>query len=316
MSTISEKSDSHVMGRDAQATTEVGPAPSTTGSRRLLADIAELVKARLTFLVLITTLVGFLLGWHGETNLVYLLHTLVGTALAAAGAAALNQVFEVKFDARMHRTRNRPLVAQRITSDEGLMIGVLSSVAGILYLAIATNLTAALLSVITIAVYLFAYTPLKRVTTLNTIVGAIPGALPPVIGWAAARGEASFESWVLFAILFLWQMPHFLAIAWLYRDDYRNAGFVMLSGNDPECRVTGRQALLYAMLTVAVSLMPALLSITTMWYVPIALITGAYLIWTALCFALEGSTKAARQLFVASIIYLPVTFAALVLTRL
>ncbi|HEY0792514.1 MAG TPA: heme o synthase [Chthoniobacterales bacterium] len=289
--------------------------PRLLGKRRYVADLGELVKARLTLLVLVTTLIGFLFAWRGEMNYLYLFHVLCGTALAAAGAAALNQVFEVDLDARMKRTRNRPLPAHRMNLDEGLIIGVVCAAGGIVYMSLATNVLTGLFTALTVGTYLFAYTPLKRVTTLNTIVGAIPGALPPVIGWTAVRGEANFESWLLFAIMFLWQMPHFLAISWLYRDEYRSAGFVMLSGKDADCSVTGRQALLYTMGLIAVSLLPAVLRLTTLAYVPFALAMGAYFFWMALRFALTGTERAARRLFLASIIYLPITLAALVLNR-
>lgn len=293
----------------------VAPVTARASARRFVADLGELVKARLTLLVLVTTLMGFLLAWHGEMNYLYLFHVLCGTALAAAGAAALNQVFEVELDARMNRTRNRPLPARRMNLDEGLIIGVICAGAGIIYTSLATNVLTGLFTAVTVGTYLFAYTPLKRVTTLNTIVGAIPGALPPVIGWTAVRGEASFESWILFAILFMWQMPHFLAISWLYREQYRSAGFVMLSGQDPDCRLTGRQALLYTMGLISVSLIPAALRLTTFWYVPVALVTGAYFFCTALRFAVTGTERAARKLFIASIVYLPITLGALVVTR-
>ena len=283
--------------------------------RRLLSDIAELVKARLSLLVLSTTLIGFLFGWHGEMNVPYLLQTLFATALAAAGAAALNQVFEVEFDARMRRTRNRPLPTHRMSVEEGMIIGVGCSIAGILWLALGTNLLAGVLAAVTIGSYVFVYTPLKRVTTLNTIVGALPGALPPVIGWVAARGRIDFEAWLLFAILFLWQMPHFLALAWLFREDYRQAGFVMLGGTDQSAAMIGRQSLLYTMALISVSLMPAVVGLTTAWYFIIAATTGSYFCWMSFQFAFHGSEKTARRLFVASIVYLPITLAALVLTR-
>jgi protoheme IX farnesyltransferase len=291
------------------------PDPGGVPTRRWVSDVSELCKARITFMVLITTAVGFLLGWRGPLNLAYFAQTLCGTALAASGAAALNQVFEVELDGRMRRTRNRPLPGRRMTVDEALIIGIFCSVAGIFWLSLAINFYSGILSAITIATYVFVYTPLKRITTLNTIVGAIPGALPPVIGWTAARGNADFESWILFAILFLWQMPHFLAISWLYREDYKQAGFVMLTGSDPECRVTGRQSLIYTIGLTSVSLFPAALRLTTLWYVPIALITGGYFVWMAFRFAIAGTEQAARQLFLASIVYLPVTLAALVFTR-
>jgi protoheme IX farnesyltransferase len=283
--------------------------------RRLVSDIAELVKARLSLLVLSTTLIGFLFGWHGEMNVPYLFQTLFATALAAAGAAALNQVFEVEFDARMRRTRNRPLPAHRMSVEEGMIIGVGCSIAGILWLALGTNLLAGVLAAVTIGSYVFVYTPLKRVTTLNTIVGALPGALPPVIGWVAARGRIDFEAWLLFAILFLWQMPHFLALAWLFRDDYKQAGFAMLGGTGQSAEMIGRQSLLYTMALISVSLMPAVVGLTTAWYFVIAAATGSYFGWMSLQFAFHGSEKTARRLFVASIVYLPITLAALVLTR-
>ena len=292
------------------------PDGSGSHTRRWISDVSELCKARITLMVLVTTLVGFLFGWHGPLDLLYLFQTLGGTALAASGAAALNQVFEVELDARMRRTRNRPLPGRRMTLDEGLIIGITCSVAGILWLSLATNLYAGVLSAVTIGVYVFVYTPLKRVTTLNTIVGAIPGALPPVIGWTAARGQANFESWILFAILFLWQMPHFLSISWLYREDYKQAGFVMLASFDPECRVTGRQSLLYTMGLISVSFLPAMLELTSFWYLPIAAVMGGYFLWMAFRFAISGTDQAARRLFVASIVYLPVTLAALAFARL
>jgi protoheme IX farnesyltransferase len=266
-------------------------------------------------MVLITTAVGFLLGWRGPINLLSFVQTLCGTALAASGAAALNQVFEVELDARMRRTCDRPLPGRRMTVDEALVIGIFCSAAGILWLSLAINFYAGILTAITIGTYVFVYTPLKRITTLNTIVGAIPGALPPVIGWTAARGHADFESWILFAILFLWQMPHFLAISWLYREDYKKAGFVMLTGSDPDGSLTGRQALIYTMGLTSVSLLPLVLELTSFWYLPIALITGGNFIWMSFRFAITGTEQAARRLFVASIIYLPVTMAALVVTR-
>jgi heme o synthase len=181
---------------------------------------------------------------------------------------------------------------------------------------LAANLLSGLLTALTVGTYLFAYTPLKRVTTLNTIVGAIPGALPPMIGWAAARGQVDFEAWILFAMLFLWQMPHFLAIAWLYRKDYRDAGFVMLSGSDPDCRQTGRLALFYTMALVSVSLLPFVLRLTSFWYALVALICGIGFFLAAVSFALAGTERTARRLFLVSIIYLPLTLGALVLARL
>jgi protoheme IX farnesyltransferase len=305
MSTLSEQT--HLPGLDA-------PQPKLPASS-LAADILVLVKARLTSMVLVTTLVGFLFGWRGPIDWLLLFHTLFGTFLAAAGASALNQAFECDYDARMRRTKNRPIPTHRISRDSGLFIGVVSSAVGVVYLSVTTNLLTALLAALTVGTYVFVYTPLKRVTTLNTIVGAVPGALPPVIGWAAARGEAGLESWLLFTILFLWQMPHFLAIAWLYRDDYRQAGFRMLSSQDTECRLTGRLALLYSMGLLSVSLLPFVLGLTSFWYVPVALVAGLAFSIVAFVFALHGTERAARRLFLMSIFYLPVTLGCLVLAR-
>jgi heme o synthase len=304
MSTLSEQT--HLPG--------LHPAPKVPANS-LVSDVLVLVKARLTSMVLVTALIGFLFGWRGPLDWLLLFHTLFGTLLAAAGAAALNQVFESDYDALMRRTKDRPIPTHRISRDSGLFIGVVSSAVGIVYLSVTTNLLAALLAALTVGTYVFVYTPLKRVTTLNTIVGAVPGALPPVIGWAAARGEAGVESWVLFTILFLWQMPHFLAIAWLYRDDYRRAGFCMLSSQDTECRLTGRLAFLYSMGLMSVSLLPFVLRLTTFWYVPVALVTGAAFSIVAFVFALHGTERAARRLFLMSIFYLPVTLGCLVLAR-
>jgi heme o synthase len=298
-----------------QAPARLAAQEQKTSVRRFLVDLLELVKVRLTSLVLMTTFVGFLFGWRGELDLLYLFHTLTGTFLAAAGAAALNQVFEADCDLLMRRTKNRPIPAQRLSRDNGLIIGLLASGTGVIYLSLATNLLAGLLTALTVGTYLFAYTPLKRITTLNTIVGAVPGALPPVIGWAAARGQIDFEAWILFAILFLWQMPHFLAIAWLYRKDYRDAGFVMLSGSDPDCRQTGRLALFYTMALVSVSLLPFVLRLTSFWYAIVALICGIGFFLASFSFALTGTEKTARRLFLVSIIYLPLTLGTLVLTR-
>jgi protoheme IX farnesyltransferase len=290
------------------------PAPKVP-AHSLVSDVLVLFKARLTSMVLVTALIGFLFGWRGPLDWLLLFHTLFGTLLAAAGAAALNQVFESDHDALMRRTKDRPIPTHRISRDSGLFIGVVSSAVGIVYLSVTTNLLAALLAALTVGTYVFVYTPLKRVTTLNTIVGAIPGALPPVIGWAAARGEAGVESWVLFTILFLWQMPHFLAISWLYREDYRRAGFRMLSSQDTDCRLTGRLAFLYSMGLMSVSLLPFVLRLTTFWYVPVALVTGSTFSIVAFVFALHGTERAARRLFLMSIFYLPVTLGCLVLAR-
>ncbi|MFZ4597732.1 MAG: heme o synthase [Terrimicrobiaceae bacterium] len=281
----------------------------------LLSDVMTLVKARLSLLVLITTLVGFLIGWRGPMDWILLSATLLGTALCAAGAAALNQWWERKLDAKMKRTRNRPLPARRMHPTDALLFGVGFAVAGVVILAGFTNPRAAFLAFATIAIYIFVYTPMKRVSSLNTLVGAVPGALPPLIGWVAARGTYQLEGCLLFAILWFWQMPHFLAIAWMYREDYANGGCVMLTANDPDGTLTARQALLYSLCLLLVSLLPGLMGFNSPIYFFGALILGTAFAAFALKFLLTREISSARKLFFASIIYLPVLLALLVATK-
>ena len=280
-----------------------------------MADLAELVKARLTFLVLVTTAVGFNAGRLGPFDVLAFWHAVFGTALAAAGAAALNQWWEYKFDAIMVRTRTRPIPAGRMLPREGLIVGSLLGAGGVIYLALAVNLISAVLAAATIGIYLFAYTPLKRISTANTLVGAIPGALPPMIGWAAARNDLALPAWTLFAILFFWQLPHFFAIGWMFREDYAQAGFVMLSGRDEEGARTGRQSIIFTVLLLLASVTPIWAGIVTIFYLPIALLLGALFLWLAFRFQKRPSLPSARQLFFASIIYLPLLLGALVLTK-
>jgi len=280
-----------------------------------MADLFELVKARLTFLVLITTAVGFYAGWRGPMDFGALVHAVIGTALAAAGAAALNQWWEYRYDALMVRTRMRPIPAGRMSPREGLTAGALLGLGGVIYLAVAVNLISALLAALTIAIYLFAYTPLKRISITNTLVGAIPGALPALIGWAAARHDLALPAWTLFAILFFWQLPHFFAIGWIYREDYVRAGFVMLSGRDTEGARTGRQSVFFTVLLLVASVTPVWLGIARLDYLPIALLLGMIFLALAFRFQSRPSVPAARYLFLASIVYLPLLLGALVLTK-
>jgi protoheme IX farnesyltransferase len=281
----------------------------------LLSDLAELVKARLSLLVLSTTLVGFLLGQGREPiSWIALAATLVGTALSACGAAALNQWWERDVDALMRRTRTRPLPAGRMHPTDALLFGIFFAGFGIVCLAFVDTLAAALAAA-TVVVYVLIYTPLKRISAINTLVGAIPGALPPLIGWIAATGEASLPGWVLFAILWFWQMPHFLAIAWMYRDEYAAAGFIFLTGRDTNGSATSRQAVLYSLCLVPVSLVPAFIGLNTPAYFIGALVLGAAFCGLALRFAWQRTRDAARVLFFASIIYLPLLLALLVATR-
>ncbi len=291
------------------------PAAKDAARSRVVGDFAELVKARLTLLVLLTTAVGFYLGAPEEVGGLALMHAVFGTALAAAGAAALNQWWERRLDALMHRTRARPIPAGRMLPRDALVVGSLLSLGGVLYLAWACNGLSALLALATIAIYLLAYTPLKRLSTTNTLVGAIPGALPPMIGWAAARGELGWGAWSLFAILFCWQMPHFFAISWMYREDYARAGFRMLSSRDRDGARSGRQSVFFSVLLLAASATPALLNITSRLALPLAILASGLFLVLALRFAWDREVRRARQLFLGSIIYLPLLLALLVATK-
>lgn len=281
----------------------------------LWSDLAELTKFRLSLLALSTTLAGFLLGWRGPMDYLLLGATLLGTALCAGGAAALNQWWERDLDARMKRTRNRPLPARRMHPSDALLFGLLLSFGGLAVLALFTNYRAAFLAFATIAIYIVVYTPMKRISSLNTLVGAIPGALPPLIGWVAARSHYSLEGGLLFAILWFWQMPHFLAIAWMYREDYANAGCVMLSNHDPDGFMTARQSFLYCLCLLAVSLLPSVFFFNSVWYFAGALLLGGGFAAMALRFLLKRDHAGARHLFFASILYLPLLLALLVATR-
>jgi len=290
-----------------------------TGTRSarpgFIRDLVELVKARLTLLVLLTTAVGFYLGADSPINFAALLHTVFGTAAAAAGAAALNQWWEYKLDALMHRTRSRPVPAGRMRPRDALVLGAALSIFGVAYLAFVCNALSAALAAITIIIYIFAYTPLKRVSTFNTALGAVPGALPPMIGWAAARGTLNAGAWMLFAILFFWQLPHFFAIAWMYRDDYARAGFQMISSDDCTGERSASQSVFFCMLLFIVAGLPAFLGIATVFYLLAELVLGGVFIAVAMRFLKTRATSDARRLFITSIIYLPLLLGALVLSK-
>jgi protoheme IX farnesyltransferase len=287
-------------------------APSRHG---FVGDLAELVKARLTLLVLLTTAVGFYLGSEYPINYVTLLHVFFGTAAAAAGASALNQWWERTADALMRRTRTRPIPAGRMLPLQALVLGIVLSVFGVAYLAILCNTLSAALTAITVAIYIFAYTPLKRASTANTAVGAVPGAIPPMIGWAAARGNIDAGAWALFAIVFLWQLPHFFAIAWMYREDYSRAGFRMISGDDRNGARSASQSVFFCILLLVIAGLPAFLGIASFVYLAIELLLGGLFIAVAMRFLRMRTASTARLLFLASIIYLPLLLGALVLTK-
>jgi len=280
------------------------------------AVFADLVKARLTTLVLLTTLVGFYIGWNGAMNFGLMFNTLAGTALVAAGASALNQWLEREYDAKMRRTQGRPLPSGRMQPATVAIFGGVCSVAGLIYLALGVNLLTSVIGAVTLVSYLFIYTPLKRVTWLNTAIGAVPGALPPLMGWTAARGEVTSEGWALFAILFFWQLPHFFAIAWIYRDEYAKAGFKMLPGIDPDGHRTAQQAVSNTLALLAVSLFPFVFKMAGTVYLAGALVLGAGFLWGAIQFSRQLTLVRARQLFFASIVYLPLLLALMVWDKL
>jgi protoheme IX farnesyltransferase len=285
----------------------------STNRSSALADYVSLTKPRLNFLVVLTSAAGYYLGGAFAPDLFKMAQAVIGTALVAGGSAVLNQVYERDTDARMRRTRMRPLPDQRVSPTDAGVFGLLLSGAGLALLAFATNWVAATLALATLALYLLVYTPMKRTSHLSTLVGAVPGALPAVIGWAAARGDIAIGGWTLFAIVFLWQIPHFMAIAWMYRDDYRSAGFPMLPVIEPDGLRTGQQALLYAAALLPVSIGPSVVGIAGWAYFWLALVLGLALLVLAARFARARTDGSARALFFGSIIYLPLIWAVMVL---
>jgi len=286
------------------------PLEKTRGHSRT-ADLVALTKPRLNVLVVLTTIAAYYLGAESDFGLLSLIHTIVGTALVAGGASALNQVWERNTDKLMRRTRLRPLPDLRLQPAEATWFGVVLSVVGLAQLWLGANALAALTALLTLVSYVLFYTPLKVRTSLSTIVGAVPGALPAVIGWAAATNTLSIEAWVLFAIVFMWQMPHFLAIAWMYRDDYARAGIPLLPVIEPDGRSTGRQAVLYSVALVPVSLLPSVVQLAGAYYLTGAIVLGAVIVWLAVEFAATRTIVAARRLFFATILYLPLLWLVL-----
>jgi heme o synthase len=280
-------------------------------TRRRAVDFFELTKPRVILMVLVTTAIGFYLGAQGTPDYLVLLHTLIGTALAGGGTLALNQFMEREADGKMQRTRLRPLPDGRLQAREALMFGMLITLGGLAYLWWVVSGLSALVTASIVVSYLFAYTPLKQRTSLCSIVGAVPGALPPVIGWAAAQDTLGLEAWILFTIMFLWQMPHSLAIGWLYRDDYAKAGFRLLPVIDLDGRITGRQIVLNCAALLAVGLLPTLIGFAGAIYFFAALMLGSVFLWYGLRLATLRSLASARHLLFASLIYLPVLLAVL-----
>lgn len=294
------------------------PAAATAGAAYALpawADLVEMIKPGITAMVVLTSALGFLLA-GGALISWQMAATLLGTALVASGASALNQFWERGTDALMVRTAGRPLPAGRLDPDVGLLLGVGLSIAGLLELALAVNAITAALGAAALAGYVFAYTPLKKVSSLATVVGAVPGALPPMMGWCAVRGEIDLAAWALFGILFFWQMPHFLAIAWLCREDYARGGFPMLPVIDPGGAWTARQCVLYGAALVPVSLLPSLLGLAGRVYFGGALVFGLVYLGFGLAFARQRSNGAARRLMLASLLYLPAILLVMLVERL
>jgi protoheme IX farnesyltransferase len=295
---------------------ESNSLPQAAAVKSAMSVYADLVKARLTTLVLLTTLVGFYMGWRGAMNYLLMFHTLLGTALVAGGAAALNQLLEREYDARMRRTASRPLPSGRMQPVTVMLFGGVCALVGTLYLALLVNPLTAVLGAVSLVSYLFIYTPLKRIHWLNTAVGAVPGALPPLMGWAAARGTLDGGGWALFAILAFWQIPHFFAIAWLYRDEYAKAGFKMLPASDPDGSRTGQQSVSHTLGLLPISLCPFLFQLAGPVYLVAALVLGGGYFWCALQFAKRLDMPSAKKLFLASIAYLPLLLIALVADKL
>jgi len=274
-----------------------------------------LTKPRITWLILMSTGIGYFFGHRGPLDLWLLLHTLLGTALLASGTATLNQWYERGADALMHRTESRPIPSGLVTPLKAFLFGLALIVLGEVELALGVNALTAWIGFATVASYLVLYTPMKQRTWLSTTVGAFPGAMPPLIGFAAARGALTLDAWVLFAIIFLWQFPHFYAIAWMYKEDYARAGIRMLPVVEPDGVSTSRHILAFALILLPVSLLPGFLNMTGHWYLAAALVLGAFFLRSAVRVARDRTLPNARLVLKASVIYLPLLYVALVLDR-
>ena len=293
-----------------------GIALTPAGLRGRLTDLYELTKPRMNFLVVVTTMVGYYMAVRGWSEWSRIVYTLAGTALTAAGSSVFNQFIERGLDSKMNRTANRPLPAGRVRPVDAALFGLALSVAGVAILAVFVNLLTAALGALTLLLYVALYTPAKRFTSLCTIIGAVPGAIPPVMGFTAVQNAITPDAMALFAILFFWQMPHFLAIAILYRDDYARGGFLMLPVIDKGMQMTGRQIVLYSVSLVPVSLLPVLLGLSGPIYFAAAMVLGVAFCGFALVCARSKSRSDARQLFLASIVYLPALLSAMMIDKI
>ena len=300
---------------DINSEIPIAPATGPLAQRERLAAYAELTKPRITFLIVLTAAAGFALGSKGALDYVVLFHALFGIALLSSGIATLNQYMERDLDRRMRRTASRPLPSGKLEPFKALLFGAALTLAAEAYLAAFVNLLTAGLGVAVIVGYLGCYTPLKTRTSLSTVVGAFPGAMPPLMGWTAATGSATAEAWALFAILFMWQFPHFLAIAWMYREDYARAGICMLPVVEPEGRLTGQQIVIWTLLLVPVSLFPVALGTTGAHYFYGAFAIGLLFLASSIAAAFTHSRQGARRLLLASVVYLPVLFGLMVIDK-
>src|SRR6201988_4628826 len=283
--------------------------------RERVAAYAELTKPRITFLIVLTSAAGFALASRSGVDYLAMLRALLGIGLLSSGIATLNQYAERDLDGLIPRTANRPLPSGKLAPWEALAFGAGITILAEIYLLVVVNPLSALLGLTVIAGYLFAYTPLKTRTTLSTLVGAFPGAVPPLIGWTAARGSVSLEGWILFAILFLWQFPHFLAIAWMYREDYGRAGILMLPVVEPDGKVTAQQIVVYTLMLLPVSLLPAVMGMSGRIYFIGAIVLGLLFLYSSLRAAFSMSRKRAKKLLLASVLYLPLLFILMVANK-
>jgi heme o synthase len=276
-------------------------------------DYIELTKPRITWLILMSTGIGYYFGLRGSFSLWSLLHTVIGTGLIASGTAALNQWFEREADRKMRRTKDRPIPSGRLNPTPALIFGVILSIAGFGDLWLGCNPLAAILGAATLFSYLFLYTPLKQRTPLSTTIGAFPGAMPPMIGYAAAKGAITAEAWILFAILFLWQFPHFYSIAWMYREDYARAGICMLPVVKPDGRRTAAEIVIYGLALIPVSMIPTLLGMSGRIYMFGALLAGLYFLYSGIRVAWERTALRARYVLLVSVFYLPILYGLMLL---
>lgn len=287
-----------------------------TGLREKIAAYFELTKPRIAFMLVLTSAAGFYLGAENGFNFVLFLNSMIGIAILAFGVATLNQYIERRTDALMERTENRPLPTQKITPNEALSFGILQTLVAELYLLFLVNGITAALGLVVIVGYVLLYTPLKTRTTASTAIGAIPGAMPPLMGWTAASNEITTGAMVLFLMLFLWQFPHFLAIAWMYREQYAKAGILMLPVVEKEGKITARQIVIFTVLLIPVSLIPYFIGVSGLIYLIGASLLGIWFLWESIKTARAKTSKQARKLLLVSVLYLPLIFALMVLNHL